>query len=497
MELLPQPDLKIKYEADQTIVGYLVLAALSPLWLGWSVVSIGHLLEVLSGGVLDAAAYIVQLVLHVFLVVTGVTAVALCLDNQIILRQDSVRLPSLFLHALGGRTRRRWKELEAVEFLTHTELSHYPEVLRLCFSDGRGVQLKLESFARGDLEKLLMAIEAHCINVSYDPPLNDVNLGIVSGITGNAFASGKLTFTQIWEEDLLSRFGPTAFVPLEAGAALQSDRLRVIGQMAFGGLSAVYLGKLQNELVVLKEAVLPVGIDDASRLKALEMFKREASLIASLKHPRIAKLVDYFVEDRRHYIVVEHIAGRDLRHLVRESGPQPELVALRWIAETAEILQFLHDHDPPIIHRDLTPDNLVLADDGGIVLIDFGAANSFVGSATGTLVGKQAYISPEQFRGKAEPKSDVYSLGCTLYFLLTGADPDALQQSHPADSYPGISSGADQLVASCTALEASERIASAAAVKDRAVKLIADLGGYGAGRITATPIAFEGLDGHA
>ncbi|MBK9205458.1 MAG: hypothetical protein IPL73_24155 [Candidatus Obscuribacter sp.] len=109
----------------------------------------------------------------------------------------------------------------------------------------------------------------------------------------------------------------------------------------------------------------------------------------------------------------------------------------------------------------MTPDNLVLANDGHITLIDFGAANEFVGTATGTLIGKQSYISPEQFRGKAQTSSDLYSLGCTLHFLLTGQDPEPLSESSPRSINPAVSTQLDRIVASCTTEENELRIVDA------------------------------------
>ncbi len=184
---------------------------------------------------------------------------------------------------------------------------------------------------------------------------------------------------------------------------LQNGAINVIGQLCFGGLSAVYLAERVTDAdspVILKEAVLPLGCDEALKEKALEMFGREAAILASLDHERIAAVRDYFVENGRHYIVLEHIDGIDLRRFVREQGAQSAEVVLRWLSEMTDILIYLHNHEPPVVHRDVTPDNIVLARDGHLSLIDFGAANNLVGTATGTLVGKQSYISPEQFRGQ-------------------------------------------------------------------------------------------------
>jgi serine/threonine protein kinase len=104
----------------------------------------------------------------------------------------------------------------------------------------------------------------------------------------------------------------------------------------------------------------------------------------------------------------------------------------------------------------LTPDNLVLSVDVGLVLIDFGAANAFIGTATGTMVGKQSYMPPEQLRGKSVPQSDIYALGCTLFFLLTGSDPMPLEVANPGEKTV-VSQDLNALIMKCTAQKVEER----------------------------------------
>jgi serine/threonine protein kinase len=103
-----------------------------------------------------------------------------------------------------------------------------------------------------------------------------------------------------------------------------------------------------------------------------------------------------------------------------------------------------------------------LRNDQEIVIVDFGAANEYIGNATGTFVGKQAYIAPEQLRGKATIHSDIYAFGCTLFFLLTGTEPEALSTSNPRSVNPSVSEGLAELVESCTQLEAGDRYQSVA-----------------------------------
>ncbi|MBC7996642.1 MAG: serine/threonine protein kinase, partial [Leptolyngbya sp.] len=146
----------------------------------------------------------------------------------------------------------------------------------------------------------------------------------------------------------------------------------------------------------------------------------------------------------------------------KQNGPPRESTVVDWTLQIVTALRYLHEQDPPIVHRDLTPDNLVKEDDGTIKIIDFGAANEFIGTATGTMVGKQAYIAPEQLRGKTVTQSDLYSLGCTIYFYLTGKEPEALSTSDPRELNPDVSKDLAELVIQLTQMEASDRYQSAA-----------------------------------
>jgi serine/threonine-protein kinase len=190
------------------------------------------------------------------------------------------------------------------------------------------------------------------------------------------------------------------------------------------------------------------------------MLDKEAEMISKLEHPNIAKVMDHFVEDGRHYLVLQYINGPDLRQYVKENGAVPLAQALEWALKISEILKYLHSQEPPIIHRDLTPDNVVLYKND-LFLIDFGAANRFVGAATGTVVGKQSYIPPEQLRGKSVLQSDIYALGGSLYYLLTAADPLPLAEASPQSKIADLPKRVDDLVRKCTAFEPEDRFQTA------------------------------------
>lgn len=271
-----------------------------------------------------------------------------------------------------------------------------------------------------------------------------------------------VSYTQLWESGALIQFGLTSFTPLEPGTVLQG-RFKVLKQIAAGGFSAVYLiGDDDGQTFVLKESVVPPNLDEALKEKAVEQFAREAKLLSRLDHPQIARVYDHFVEDNRSYLRIEYIDGPNLRKHVGESKAQLESTVQKWVEELAEILAYLHELTPPVVHRDLSPDNVVIRPGGRLVLIDFGAANEFIGQATGTLVGKHAYMAPEQIRGNAEPISDLYSLGACAFFCMTGRDPEPIRTCSPNAVASGTTSEwFDAFVKRATALDQESRFQTA------------------------------------
>ena len=211
----------------------------------------------------------------------------------------------------------------------------------------------------------------------------------------------------------------------------------------------------------------PIDNDAQALHKVHQMFAREAAFLTRLNHPNIVKVLDHFIEGNRDYLVLEFIPGLTLRQQVQLSGPFPEQHVIEIGKHIARILYYLHGLQPPLVHRDLTPDNLIIREpERTIALIDFGAANEFVGKVTGTLIGKQCYIPPEQFRGHATPQSDIYALGATLYFLLTGVDPTPITVSRPCTIEPAISEHLDEVIAKATAIELDNRFATAMELLD-------------------------------
>jgi serine/threonine protein kinase len=224
--------------------------------------------------------------------------------------------------------------------------------------------------------------------------------------------------------------------PLEPGVVLQ-QRYRIERLLGGGGMGMVYLAhdqRLSNRPCALKEMV-DHFIDPQQRLEANEYFAREADTLAQLKHPAIPAISDRFDHQNRHYLVMEYVEGRNLEEeLAQRGGPLPEGLVIDIARQLCDVLSYLHGLQPPIIYRDLKPSNVMLTGNGRVVLVDFGIARLFKAQRKGTMIGTLGFAPPEQYQGIADPRSDLYSLGATLHYVLTGRDPEKF----PPFSFPPI-----------------------------------------------------------
>lgn len=178
-----------------------------------------------------------------------------------------------------------------------------------------------------------------------------------------------------------------------------------------------------SRLVAVKQ-LLNQSTDATTRRAVVENFEREANLLATLDHPAIPRIFDYFSEEERSFLVMEFISGKDLESILGESKSLlPIDKVIEWAIEICDVLQFLHTHDPPVIFRDIKPSNVMIDDHGRVRLVDFGIAKLFAPDRKGTMIGTEGYAPPEQYRGEAGPLSDIYALGATLHHLLTNRDP--------------------------------------------------------------------------
>jgi len=154
-------------------------------------------------------------------------------------------------------------------------------------------------------------------------------------------------------------------------------------------------------------------------------FEREANILATLDHPSIPRIFDYFSHDQHSYLILEYIDGKDLEAVVNETdGFLPEAQVVRWAIELCDVLNYLHNIQPePVVFRDMKPSNIMLNTRGHVMLVDFGIAKTFQTGQKGTMIGTEGYSPPEQYKGEASPLVDIYSLGATLHHLLTRRDP--------------------------------------------------------------------------
>ncbi|HBG74056.1 MAG TPA: protein kinase [Anaerolineae bacterium] len=178
------------------------------------------------------------------------------------------------------------------------------------------------------------------------------------------------------------------------------------------------------KLVAVKEMINRAP-DPLVRATIVKNFEREANILATLNHPSIPRIYDYFTEDNRSYLVLEFIHGKDLETIISQNdGFLSEEQAVTWGIELCDVLSFLHNHKPePIIFRDMKPSNVIINQENHIILVDFGIAKPFQSGQKGTMIGTEGYSPPEQYRGEANHSADIYALGATLHHLLTRRDP--------------------------------------------------------------------------
>jgi outer membrane protein assembly factor BamB/tRNA A-37 threonylcarbamoyl transferase component Bud32 len=214
---------------------------------------------------------------------------------------------------------------------------------------------------------------------------------------------------------------------LPAGTVLQ-QRYKILGTRKVGGMAIVYRAQdlrfeKASRICAVKQMHYTVP-DPMMREVTVQNFEREANILASLSHPAIPSILDYFSEGTQLYLVMEFIEGNDLDEIIDES---PEPVAqeqvIDWAIQICSVLEYLHHREPPVVFRDLKPTNIMLNQHGRIMLVDFGIAKVFERGQRGTVIGTAGYPPPEQYRGVSEPQGDIYALGATMHHLLTKRDP--------------------------------------------------------------------------
>lgn len=214
---------------------------------------------------------------------------------------------------------------------------------------------------------------------------------------------------------------------LDAGTIL-SDRYLVEYVLGQGGMGAVYFARdqqLNNLPVAVKEMRVQSG-DQHLQRQAIEQFRQEAQFLSVLDHPNLVKVFDFFIQNGRYYLVMGYVKGRTLRELLRtQTEFFPLKLLLEWTVQLVDVLHYLHSQNPPILFRDVKPSNIIVDAENRLRLIDFGIARCLhPDEATATFLqgmGSADYCPLEQYQGVGgtDQRSDIYSLGATLYHLLT------------------------------------------------------------------------------
>jgi eukaryotic-like serine/threonine-protein kinase len=266
---------------------------------------------------------------------------------------------------------------------------------------------------------------------------------------------------------------------IQAGITL-ANRYLIQGVIGIGGMGAVYRARDLHFPNVDKKVAVKEMVNQAADLKIRETitrnFEREANILATLSHPAIPRIYDYFTHESRSYLILEFVEGKDLEAIISSSEEFfSEQQVIGWGIELCDVLSYLHNHAPePIIFRDMKPSNVMINTSGHVVLVDFGIAKPFESGARGTMIGTEGYSPPEQYRGEATPLADIYSLGATLHHLLTRRDP----RLEPPFSFgerpvrginPNVSVELESIIFTALKYNPSDRFDSAASMKEALV----------------------------
>jgi serine/threonine protein kinase len=259
------------------------------------------------------------------------------------------------------------------------------------------------------------------------------------------------------------------------------QRYRIITPVGKGGMGAVYKAEdiqLGNRKVAVKE-MSQSGLTPQEISAAAEAFKQEAHLLAGLQHPNLPNIYDHFSENGRWYLVMSFIQGETLEeYLISKGGKLPLEEVLQPGIQLCTVLDYLHNQQPPIIFRDLKPANIMRTSDGHLYLIDFGIARHFKpGQAKDTAYyGSMGYAPPEQYgRAQTTPRSDIYSLGATLYQLVSGHHPSTTPFRFPPlqSLVPTAPTELSALIMQMLELDEDKRPSSMQAVKQELQVLVA------------------------
>ncbi len=262
---------------------------------------------------------------------------------------------------------------------------------------------------------------------------------------------------------------------IDCGASLSVQQTigdyQVVKLLGEGEIGFTYLVWQQGKHRILKT----LNSEWLRHPKALNLFEREAKALKQLSHPSLPQVLDFFTIEQQPYLVMELVHGRSLFQQVTKWGAISQKQAIGWMLELCEVLAYLHQSSPPVLHQDIRPHNLIRRSTPTafheISLIDFGSVRG-LGLEAKNRTSTIGYSAPEQYEGKTSPASDLYSLGTTLAFLLSGQDPGEFYRYREqgyrfyAEYVPGLSAEIVQVIRKLTHPEVGDRYTSAQEVAE-------------------------------
>lgn len=334
----------------------------------------------------------------------------------------------------------------------------HSDELEIKTSFGTSIHIRLWELSAQQKLQVFQSLRKYCPSVYLDE-------NVQRGLVGSAVMR-EPKYTQIWFDVLSSSTESNRQGDLVPGQSLHKDRYKIASKLASGGQAVLYSGHDANGgLVVLKEFQLTPGESFDAKIESAKDFENESAILSQLSHDTIVKMLDMFYESGRVYIVLEHVEGKTLRQALNESGPMGAQEILNLAEQMCSILEYLHGQEPPVVHRDFTPDNIILQPNGKLKLIDFSVAQRKLNKKSGDCAGKHSYTPPEQFAGQACPQSDIYALGATLYFLATGQDPVPITNSTLPAAEDERMKVINEVISKSTKLDLAQRYESVAWLK--------------------------------
>lgn len=275
---------------------------------------------------------------------------------------------------------------------------------------------------------------------------------------------------------------------LARGTTLR-NRYRIIETIGQGGMGSVYLAedlRLEGRKCALKAVRIDPNTDPQLISELQHQFSREASILARLDHPNLPKVSDYFTDNALDYLVMDYVAGKNLKEIMDEARRSDrflvEVEVLNWAKQLCDALEYLHTQATPVLHRDIKPSNIKLAPSGLIKLVDFGLVKVMVRDDSRTITvlqgrGTAAYTPMEQYGEDdihTDVRSDIYSLGATLYHLCSNQQPPEARQRFlkPASlmplrqANPAISEQTERAIHTAIAMHPDDRPASVAEFRE-------------------------------